>query len=196
MRDFFTARIRCLRLNWIWPLALLALPGCALSAGGIAPPLTSNLDPGPEPSGVVFCQIEKPESRHCHADEQEIADLVDAGFRLAAGAEALIVKATGTDSPVRLDSSSRSAAVWTRRRSATTRSPASTRTTSPGTTSAAAISTAVPSRSTLAVGALRVRKAAMAPLARASLSVSTTATVRITARIVSASTTTLWFLWR
>jgi len=96
MRGFFTARIRSLRVNWIWPLALLALPGCALSAGGIAPPLTSNLDPGPEPSGVVFCQIEKPESRHCPADEQEIADLVDAGFRLAAGAEALIVKATGT----------------------------------------------------------------------------------------------------
>jgi len=96
VRDFLTARVRWLGVNWFWPLALLALPGCGLPISGLGDcggACVFNVDPGPEPrSGVVFCQIEKPGSRHC-ASPQEIDDLDS--LTLAAGAEALVLKQGG-----------------------------------------------------------------------------------------------------
>jgi hypothetical protein len=94
MRDSVVRRVRRLRSNWIWPLALLALPACGYPDFQYCDPVCFNVDPGPEPrSSVVFCQIEKPEHRHC-ASAQEIADLD--GLTVAAGAIALVTNQSGT----------------------------------------------------------------------------------------------------
>jgi hypothetical protein len=98
MRTLFTARVRRAGANWIWPLALLALPGCGVDLFGTCTNgCVFNVDRGPTPhSGVVFCDIEKPSGRHCASDD-EINQL---GIRLAAGAEALVA---GKSSNIGLD---------------------------------------------------------------------------------------------
>ncbi len=73
---------------------------------------------------------------------------------------------TGSDSPVRVASSTRSPATSTKRRSAGTMAPASICTTSPGTSSRAAISTVRPSRTTRTIGTAILRSAAIACSAR------------------------------
>jgi hypothetical protein len=68
---------------WLWPLVLLSAPGCILPEYHAAPPV--NLDPGPIPTGVVFCDIEKPAARHCPMTQDEI----DTGIPLNEAALAL-----------------------------------------------------------------------------------------------------------
>jgi hypothetical protein len=103
MRGFLMARIRRLRVNWFWPLALLVVPGCGLDTSGSCGAACSfNAKPGPGPrSGVVFCEIEKPHigPRDCATDEQ----IKSLAIRLAAGAEALVA---GESSSFGLDYSS------------------------------------------------------------------------------------------
>ena len=73
---------------------------------------------------------------------------------------------TGSDSPVRADSSMRRSSSDTIRPSAGTRSPVSSVTRSPGTTSAASMSLTSPSRSTRACGLESLRRASSAASAR------------------------------
>jgi hypothetical protein len=94
MRDLSKTSVRLLRIHWIWPLALLTLPGCVFHVEGLGP--LHNLDQGALPqSGVVFCDIEKPEGRHCAS-----ADEIAMGMPLSAAAVAL---ASGQTSDHALD---------------------------------------------------------------------------------------------
>ncbi len=88
--------------------------------------------------------------------------------RSAASGPATTSFSTGADSPVRADSSTRRRAASRRRRSAGTTFPASSRTTSPGTSPEAGSVSRAPSRRTVAVGAASARSAASAPSARSS----------------------------
>jgi hypothetical protein len=82
MRNYFAARLRWLRVNWFWPLALLAVPACGLSTD--VPRIPTNVEPGERPwKGVAFCDIEV--ERHC-ASSTEIGE----GLFLTAGARALV----------------------------------------------------------------------------------------------------------
>ncbi|OPZ88075.1 MAG: hypothetical protein BWY76_00142 [bacterium ADurb.Bin429] len=67
-----------------------------------------------------------------------------------AGGSGDVPFATGTDSPVSMDSSTRMSRTESRRKSAGTRSPASSNTTSPGTSNSASTRRAAPSRRTAA----------------------------------------------
>ena len=106
----------------------------------------------------------------------------------AAGSAAAGLLSTGTDSPVRLDSSTRSAADSITSPSAATRSPSASTSRSPGTTAAAGICSSAPSRITRACGALRSLKAVMALSARISCTTPTVVFTTITAVITAAST--------
>ena len=77
-------------------------------------------------------------------------------------------RTTGSDSPVRFDSSSASPSLATRVPSATIWSPAVTRTRSPTTTSPTGTSRAVPPRTTVATGATSAARLSRARLARTS----------------------------
>jgi len=93
----------------------------------------------------------------------------------------------GADSPVSDDSSIRRWDDLLRRRSAGTTAPVSSRTTSPGTTSRAAISTALPSLRTRALGAASFFNDSSAASARASWRAPTPALRRTMARMTPAS---------
>ncbi len=82
---------------------------------------------------------------------------------------------TGTDSPVRADSSAISSTDRSSRRSAGTRSPVRSSTMSPGTSSALSIVSFFPARMTLAFGELSFFSASMALSARSSWTVPITA---------------------
>jgi hypothetical protein len=83
MRLVLTPRVRRRAVGWLWPVALLAVPGCILPEYHAAPPV--NLNPGPDPTGVVFCDIELSSTRHCPMSQAEI----DAGIPLNEAALAL-----------------------------------------------------------------------------------------------------------
>ncbi len=92
----------------------------------------------------------------------------DRSPREASGATSAACLATGSDSPVSVDSSTSARWVTTRRPSAATRSPASISSTSPTTTSAAGTSTTTPSRRTRARCAVIEASAASPASARCS----------------------------
>ncbi len=96
---------------------------------------------------------------------------------------------TATDSPVRLDSSTSRERATTRRASAGTRSPASRRTRSPGTSSTAGISRSWPSRRTRADATSIDRRAARLFSARFSWTNPSTA-FRIRTKVMTAASLT------
>ena len=56
MHELLKRSGRWLSVGWFWPLALLALPNCALPVGGIGPDV--QFDPGPEPrTSAIMCDI-------------------------------------------------------------------------------------------------------------------------------------------
>ncbi|HZT75519.1 MAG TPA: hypothetical protein VFA27_02600 [Vicinamibacterales bacterium] len=94
MRDILKTARRWLLVGWFWPLVLIVLPNCGFqsqaSTGGGGSTAGPNLNPGDPPhSSAVFCDIEKPNARHCATDD-EIAH----GIRLASAALALNTGAT------------------------------------------------------------------------------------------------------
>ena len=108
--------------------------------------------------------------------------------KAASGATGATPLSTGTDSPVRIASSALSPRVSNKRRSAGTRSPASTNTMSPGTNSAASMPIRRPPRSTAERGANIPRIAAMACSARPSCTKPTMAFTMTTAKMTPVST--------
>src|SRR5436190_146 len=99
MRDFLIASARRLASAWFLPLALLALPNCALDDSGTcttcSPP---HLNPGALPhTSAIMCDIEKYQgaTRRC-ATPQDLA----MGIPLTMAAEALV---SGQSSNVALD---------------------------------------------------------------------------------------------
>jgi hypothetical protein len=94
---------------------------------------------------------------------------------------------TGTDSPVSADSSTSRSRTRTRRRSAGTRAPEASTTTSPGTRSRLGTSCVSPPRTTSARGALICASACIACCARRSCQKPMTAFSTTTARITPAS---------
>ncbi len=97
MRDFLTSSGRRLRAGWFWPLALLALPNCALSVGGLGPPPV--FDGGPEPrTSAVMCDIPKvpaPGSSDCASVSEAVS-----GMSMSRAAIALV---QGENNPLALD---------------------------------------------------------------------------------------------
>ena len=74
MRNFLKSSRRRLNAGWLWPLVLLALPGCLLDASAYPPdPVTPEFDPGPLPrTSAIMCEIPKPGTTQCAtADEVE-----------------------------------------------------------------------------------------------------------------------------
>ena len=94
---------------------------------------------------------------------------------------------TGSDSPVKVDSSALSFAASTRRISAGMRSPASTSTTSPGTSSSAANRLTTPARNTTQSIFANWRSASMERVARHSVRKPIVALIAITAKMATAS---------
>jgi hypothetical protein len=94
MSTALKAGVRWSNIGWLWPLALLAWPGCSsFSSGGNTQTIR-----GPLPqSSAVFCDIEQPPGRHCASDAE-----VAIGIPLSEAALALV---TGLRSPVGLDDS-------------------------------------------------------------------------------------------
>ena len=89
MRVFLKTGLRRLGTGWIWALALLTLPNCALEEGGLGGP--ANLDRGPTPeSSAVFCDIESSATPRTCATDAEVA----AGLRLNEAAEAMVAGRT------------------------------------------------------------------------------------------------------
>ena len=106
------------------------------------------------------------------------------------GTKASVLSA-GTDSPVKADSSILRSRTFSSRRSAGTLSPDCSDTISPGTNSAAETRRRCPLRSTVASLGKPRANAAMAPIALDSCRNPTTALTTTTARITSASTSSL-----
>jgi hypothetical protein len=94
---------------------------------------------------------------------------------------------TGSASPVKADSSTRSPSAASTRASAGIRSPASTTSTSPGTSPAAGTSATGPPYRMRAVGAASWRSASIAREARSSVTVSVMTTRAITTKMATAS---------
>ena len=94
---------------------------------------------------------------------------------------------TGNDSPVRVDSLALSFWAWTRRRSAGTRSPASKKTISPGTSSSEAACFTLPPRSSTHVTCAYRRSASMERIARHSVRKPIVVLITITINIATAS---------
>ncbi len=95
-------------------------------------------------------------------------------------------RATGSASPVRIDSSSPSPSLRSTRPSATTWSPASSSTRSPGTTCGTATWRGLPSRTTVARGATRAARRSRLLFARASCTIPMPALrIRIPRKIAS-----------
>ena len=102
MRKFLKSRVNWSGVGWFWfwGVALLVLPNCTLDRSGLG--VASNVNRGPTPrTSTVFCDIERPETRHC-ASPEEIA----AAIRLKGAAVALVAGQTSDmgldDSPAAL----------------------------------------------------------------------------------------------
>jgi hypothetical protein len=95
LRDFLKRRVARPSVDWLWPLALLALPGCADLIG------VDDWNPASASTTLVFCDIPKPpppDGPQC-ASPDEVAF---SGIRLAAAAVALN---TGQTTNIGLDES-------------------------------------------------------------------------------------------
>ena len=92
MRTFLKSRVNWSGVGWFWfwGVALLVLPNCTLDRSGIVVP--SNVDRGTGPrTSTIFCDIERPEGRHCASPAE-----IDAAIRLTGGAVALVAGQTSS----------------------------------------------------------------------------------------------------
>jgi len=73
MRNFLKSSGRRLNAGWLWPLVLLALPGCLLDASaypGAGDPVLA-FDPGPLPrTSAIMCEIPKPGTTQCATQDE------------------------------------------------------------------------------------------------------------------------------